>query len=311
MKSMPKKRRRVLALCLALLVSVPVLYYALGHVGIRPPSAKADGRFLGEVNAQACWDNTMEGRIPQTAIYDVMAKHMEGENARLLFIGCDGALASAAGLQAGWPGSAIGDLAAQGGLWLGQAGGAVPGDQVTRTAPSWTSAFTGMWAEEHQVFDNGDTLAPGVRTILYQLREQGRGVSFSFSWEPHGTQTYRLEAAGFPEVFRYCRNDAGTLISMREAIEAGQHAVFGTFEYVDHAGHLTGYAARSPFYQKAMGKAEAAAAELIAAARAREIQYGEDWLILIVSDHGGYGFDHFGSSLMESTTFFAANKKIF
>ena len=306
-----KKNRRVLALCLTLLILIPALYYILGHVGIRPPGAKAGERFAAELAAQTCWSNTLDSRVPQTAIYDVMTRHMESENARLLFIGYDGALASAAGQQAQRPGSAIGGLAAQGGLWLGQAGGAVPGDQFTRTAPGWTSIFTGVWADEHKVFDNGDALSPDVRTIMYQLRAQGRPVSFSFSWKPHLTKSYYNEASMLCKTFLYCNDDAGTLESMRWAFEEGQHAVFGIFEYTDHAGHITGYAARSPFYKTAMEQAEAAAARLIGAARAREEEYGEDWLIIIASDHGGYGFDHFGPSLMESTTFFAANKAIF
>ena len=125
------------------------------------------------------------------------------------------------------------------------------------------------------------------------------------------TDTYKNEAEEYPEVFRYYKADAGTLQSMLKAIDAGQHAVFGIFEYVDHAGHVFGYSHRNLFYTKALERAEAAAAQLIAAARAREAQYSEDWLIIIASDHGGYGFDHFGPGLMESTTFFAADQGIF
>jgi len=312
MKSASKRKRRIISAGIALAVLIPLLYYGLGHIGIRPPGAGAGRRFLSEVNAQGCWSNTMEERIPQTRAYDAMLRHMEdGARQKLLFIGYDGALASAAGRRAGQPGSAIGALAAQGGLWLGQAGGAVPGEQATRTAPGWTSIFTGMWADRHGVYQNGDTLSPGARTILYRLREQGQRVSFSFSWKPHLTDTYKDEAAVYPEVFLYCDNDEGTLGAMLGAIEEGQDAVFGTFEYVDHAGHITGYSARSSFYRKAMERAEEAAARLTAAARAREEAYGEDWLIVIASDHGGYGFDHFGPGLMESTTFFAANKGMF
>lgn len=312
MKIASKKKRRVLLLGTALLVLIPLLYYGLGHIGIRPPGARADRRFAEEVNGQRCWDNTMDGRIPQTRAYDAMMQHMEGgETRKLLLIGYDGTLASAAGRRAQEPGSAIGTLAAQGGLWLGQAGGAVPGEQATRTAPGWTSIFTGVWADRHGVYKNGDTLSPEARTILYQLSERGREVSFSFSWKPHLTDTYRDEAAEYPGVFQYRGNDADTLKSMLGAIDEGQDAVFGIFEYVDHAGHVTGYSADSPFYQKALERAEAGAARLIEAARARERQYGEDWLIIIATDHGGYGFDHFGPGLMESTTFFAANQAIF
>ena len=312
MKLTPKKRRRILALgIVALVLLSPLLVYAMARLGVRLPAGKAGLRFTAEAGGQPCWVNTMDSRIPHTNLYDVMQSHMQAENAKLLFIGYDGALATAAGQQAQLPESAMGALAQQGGLWLAQTGGSFPGEQQTRTAPGWTSMFTGVWAGRHGVHKNGDTLDPGVRTVLYQWSERGKDVSFSYSWEPHGTETYKHEAEKFPGVFRCCADDAGTLDSMLEAVEAGQDAVFGILEYTDHAGHSMGYSAGSPFYKKAMKDAEAAANELIAAAQAREEQYGEDWLIVITTDHGGYGFDHIAHSLMETTTFIAANKAIF
>jgi len=87
--------------------------------------------------------------------------------------------------------------------------------------------------------------------------------------------------------------------------------VFGIFEYADHAGHVTGYSTRIPGYMRAMERAQADAGTLIEAVRERMALYGEDWLIIAASDHGGLGFDHRGPTLMESTTFFASNKAIF
>ena len=87
--------------------------------------------------------------------------------------------------------------------------------------------------------------------------------------------------------------------------------MFGIFEYADHAGHVTGYSTRIPGYMRAMERAQADAGTLIEAVRERMALYGEDWLIIAASDHGGLGFDHRGPTLMESTTFFASNKAIF
>ena len=312
--------RRKAALCAAAPIGTILLLaaalYGLGHIGLQPPGKRYDSRMAGEIAAQPCWKNTLDTRVPQTDIYEVMARHiLEGdegqEKRRLLFIGLDGALAPAVGILAQRPGSVVAELAAQGGLWLGQAGGAKPRNQVTRTAPGWTSMFTGCWADRHQVYDNGDTLSPEVRTILYQIQARGGQASFSFSWKPHLTASYRLEAGEYPDTFQYCGDDAGTLSSMLRAIDEGKDAVFGIFEHADHAGHITGYSTRIPGYMRAMESAQADVGALVAAARERMDLYGEDWLIIIASDHGGLGFDHRGPTLMESTTFFMSNQVIF
>jgi predicted AlkP superfamily pyrophosphatase or phosphodiesterase len=171
--------------------------------------------------------------------------------------------------------------------------------------------FTGVWAKQHGIFQNGRTLNPKVRTILYQLCEQGKKTTFSFSWAPHLTASYKLEAQTYPNAFLLCKDDAGTEASMTKALEAGDDAVFGILEATDHAGHSKGYGLRNPIYMKALQRSEAAANRLIAVARGRELEHNEDWLIIITTDHGGLGFDHKGPTLPEIITFFASNKEIF
>lgn len=309
-----KKRTIILIVAAALLVAAPGIYYGLTIAGVRPPTASHDKRFAEEIGAQDCWDNTLEERIPGTELYDVMMNHMAQEDTkpRLLFIGYDGALASAVGKQVlADSASTVLALAQQGGLWLGRTGGATPGDQASHTAPGWTSMFTGVWADRHGVFANGDTLNADVRTIMYQLLEKGRQASFSFSWEPHRTDTYKLEAEDYPDAFIYCKDDTGTVDSMLQGIEAGYDAVFGTIEHTDHAGHTTGYSSTSETYMQAVKDCETDAAQLVAAAQTRAQTHGEDWMIIITTDHGGFVRQHYDDTLMETTTFFACNKAIF
>jgi len=311
-----KRTAKKIMIPLGSIALLAVALYGLGRLGLQPPGAGFGRRFADAVGAQPCWNNTLDTRIPQVDVYGAMERHMlgsreGGKTPKLLFVGYDGALASAMGAQAGKPGSAVGGLAARGGLWLAQAGGAAPGDQFTRTAPGWTSMFTGVWADRHGVYNNGDTLSPEVRTLLYQLSARGKEVSFSYSWKQHGAVTYINEAEEYPEVFRYNRDDAGTAEAMLRALNEGQDAVFGILEYTDHEGHLSGYSHRNPRYMRALEQAEADAARLIEAAQARMERYPEDWLIIIASDHGGFWLDHHGTTPMESTTFFASNQMIF
>lgn len=313
---MTKKKKRLLIILIPVAIAlIAAALYGLGQLGVlKPSAASSDEQVLKLIGAQAIWQNTMDDRIPQTAISDIMTRHMEqeGETPRkLLFIVYDGALATAAGL---WteknPGNPIGSLAARGGAWLGFAGGAAPGDQSTSTSAGFASMFTGVWAQQNGIAENGDTLSPETRTIMYRLHMRNKRARFFFSWEPHQTVNYKLEAEEFPELYEYCGNDAGTFTSMLKGIEDGLDAVIGSLEYTDSAGHTTGYNLRSR-YMKSLAKAEYDAKTLIAAAQERAEKHNEDWLIIIGSDHGGIGYGHGGTSMMESTTWFVANKKIF
>ena len=308
-------KKRILILVSVVLFVAAVLFGTWFFV-LPATAAMSDEDYSRLVDAQTIWQNSMDDRIALTEVYHVMVQHMlgqEGEQPRkLLFIVYDGALASSAGMRAAqYPDSPIGTFAARGNLWLSFAGGAVSGDQTTDTSAGFASMFTGVWADQNGVVTNSCTLLPETRTILHRLHTAGMRARFSFSWRAHGSVNYRLEAEESPALFDFARTDAGTVSSMLEAIENGYDAIFGSLEHTDRWGHITGFHHNNPFYRRAFATAEADAARLIAAAQVRAQAYGEDWLIIIASDHGGIGTDHGGTSLMENTTWFASNQAIF
>jgi predicted AlkP superfamily pyrophosphatase or phosphodiesterase len=278
-----------------------------------------DKRFIATINAAPAgtFNNSLGNRTPQTELYDVMVKHLteeraDGKTPKLLFIGYDGCIAAGIAVRAEEQTSAVNRLAKEGGLWLGQAGGAVVGDQQTRTAPGWGSMFTGVWASEHGIFSNKDTLNGNVHSIFYAMDALGKKVSFNFSWKPHLTVTYANEAAQRPALFNLHNNDRATTAAMLAEIGRGDDGVFGTLEYTDHAGHSTGYSIHNKTYMRALANAEKDANLLIDAAEQRQAEHpDEDWLIIITTDHGGYALNHKGATAMESTTFFASNRSIF
>ncbi|MCL2531062.1 MAG: hypothetical protein FWE40_02750 [Oscillospiraceae bacterium] len=276
--------------------------------------AQSDQDFARQINAQSLWQNSMDDRIPITELYHVMARHMllDDDQARLLLIVYDGALANVAGTRAvQYPDAPLGSFAALGNLWLGYVGGATPGDQTTDTSPAFASLFTGTWGLQNGVLNNSGTLSPEIPTILRRMHEHGLQARFSYSWRSHGTVNFRHELEQFRTLFDFARSDAGTVASMLDAIESGYHAVLGSLEAVDTWGHITGFNYNNPFYRRAFARSEADAARLITAVQARTNAYGEDWLIILLSDHGGIGTDHGGSTLMENTIWFASNQRIF
>ncbi|MDR2752826.1 MAG: alkaline phosphatase family protein [Oscillospiraceae bacterium] len=311
------KKRMALRVLLPVVGVIAVIgaIFGASYAGVRLLSGSFDARFKARLQAQRVWQNTQTQRIPQTALHNVMMNHLtqprtEGKVPKLLLVGWDGALATAVGNKAGQPNSAIAALAAQGGLWLGQTGGAQPGDQECRTAPGWCSLFTGVWADVHGVYNNSDTMDADVPNIFSQLTQEGKQVRFAFSWGQHLAVTYK-NLPQLPQVFVPQKDDAGTEAAMLQAIQSGADAVLGTLEYTDHAGHASGYSADNPLYVKAVNRADAAAGRLTAAVQTRAAQHNEDWLVIYTTDHGGFALDHKDPTMMESTTFFAANKVIF
>jgi|AGTN01.2.fsa_nt_gi Uncharacterized proteins of the AP superfamily len=275
--------------------------------------------FIEQADGSGVFENTTSTRIPQTAIYNVMRSHMEAANEKtpmLLFIGYDGCLANAVARQKDKEGSAIMRLKSEGGLYLGFAGGAAPGDQDTSTAPGWTSMWTGVWANRHGVTKNGLTLSSSYETIIYRFAKEGFPDSFSTLWAPHFKDTYKDEIASakannYPADYNLVKNNKALFNAMNSKIaSSAERAIFGIFEECDHAGHSTGFTVRNPAYTKGLDEAESYAMRLIDSVEARPTYDSEDWLIIITTDHGGNYLSHGGETVMESTTFFAINKKI-
>ncbi|MDR2266507.1 MAG: alkaline phosphatase family protein [Christensenellaceae bacterium] len=266
--------------------------------------------------ATVAFTNTLQTTIPATALYSVMEEHFlnnkTGKIPKLLFIGYDGCIANALTTRTNIDESAIFTLAKSGGLYLGKTGGAKKGGQETSTAPGWASLFTGTWATTNGVYHNDDELAKTISPIFYTLEFKQIKSKFCFSWDPHRSVTYKNVAEMAPQIFCQAQDDDGTFDAMKKSIEDDStQAIFGILEYLDHAGHTFGFSVSKEKYIEALSDSERVASKLIDIVNKRKTLDLEDWLIVITTDHGGVNRGHGGRTIMESTIFFASNKKIF
>lgn len=269
--------------------------------------------FKAYVAANDIWVNDLDSRVPQCDIYTLMFDHFytnsTDKTPKLLFLGYDGCLASIINESKNNDDSAIYRLLDMGGTaTLAYAGGATVGDQATSTAPGWASIFTGVWATEHGVAGNGDTLNENTRSIMYTLAEDGISASYSVSWDTHIKTTYSKEVASaaanaYPIVYNTCNNDSETVSKVLSSVNSGIDATFCTLEYTDHQGHTTGFN-DSSLYKNAFLEVESVSNDILDAVFARDTYDAEDWLIIIASDHGGTGTGHGGKTVMESATFY-------
>ena len=70
-----------------------------------------------------------------------------------------------------------------------------------------------------------------------------------------------------------------------------------------------GFSFNNPKYREAFITADNYGFEVFNAIKTRETYNTEDWLIIITSDHGGFGKNHGKESIQERMTFIITNKE--
>ncbi|MCZ6463518.1 MAG: alkaline phosphatase family protein [Proteobacteria bacterium] len=206
------------------------------------------------------------------------------------------------------------------------------GEWATHSGPGWASVLTGVWANKHGIVNNRFDRASRERLDghpdLFWYVEQaseGRLATASFTtWTPINVYERRAPRAGVddmrrdPDLRRAARGGVRGFVvrhadrqRFRDFREGGDAAIeelaatwlreeaadltFVLLSDVDVAGHETGYG--SPAYGAAIEMTDRRVASLLAALEARPERRGEDWLVIVTSDHGGRGREHSDGTL--------------
>jgi hypothetical protein len=173
-------------------------------------------------------------------------------------------------------------------------------DVIARSGPGWTSVLTGVWSWKHGVRDN---TFKGYRrdlqpTFFDRLAEARPAAVMGavVNWKPLGENLFG--GRGFwiaPGDDKAVAEEAARLIGT-----GLPDVLFVHLDGVDHAGHTFGFSPDMPFYRWAVEKVDGWVGRLADAVRART---GEEWLILVTSDHGG-SYRHHGAYTREDRTVF-------
>lgn len=276
------------------------------------------------------YENTIETAIPQTEIYNMIVDHFnaplpEGKTEKkAVVLGYDGCRADALTLVNG-PVSGINKLLKDGAsLNLAYCGGVNYPDgentQATSTAPGWCSLLTGVWADKNGVYGNGQPKNMEYKTLMTSLIEEGKmdRASFLTIWDGHFSNedsTYTPEKAyceekGLNVSFTKC--DTNVICGMTAIKELSEEDcpdfMIAIFEGPDGAGHSFGFSYDNPCYKAGFELNEKLSFGAITAIESRPTYENEDWLIIITSDHGGFGTGHGGPSIQERMVFIVSNK---
>ncbi len=230
---------------------------------------------------------------------------------------------------------ALDSIAARGAYARAHVGGELGGPTETPTvsAPGYMSLITGTWGNKHNVRGNYnqspnyaywnvfrivETAEPERRTALFTTWTDNRTVLIGVGRPGAGEFTidhvadgFELDTVAYPHdrESRYVR-----AIDDRVASEAAAHiASVGpdlTWVYLQHtddAGHAHGDSER---FHTAIEEADARVGRIWAAVQQRQA-LGEDWMIVVTTDHGRdpqRGRGHGGQSERERRTWIVTNK---
>lgn len=298
--------------------------------GLYKDDAKDTEQAYLDVLGTIPYENTIETAIPQTEIYNMIVDHFnaplpEGKTEKkAIVIGYDGCRADALSLVTGTT-SGIGKMLRDGAsLKLSYCGGVNYPDgentQATSTAPGWCSLLTGVWADKNGVYGNGQPKNMEYKTLMTSLIEEGTidSASFLTKWGGHFDDedaTYvpekeYCEANGLNVSFKNCGTNVitGTTCISQLASADCPDFIISILEGTDGAGHSFGFSINNPCYQAGFRLNETLAFGALLTIEARETYETEDWLIIITSDHGGFGTGHGGPTIQERMIFIVSNK---
>lgn len=235
------------------------------------------------------------------------------------------------------PTPALDAIAAAGGYTRARVGGEVGtgSESPTISAVGYASLVTGTWANKHNVLDN-DIEAPDYRYWdifrIAKAHDPSLETAIFSTWTDNRTKLLGdgLEEAGgekFDYAFdgleldteRFPPDDDSDYIREIDSLVAAEAARYLQargpdlswvyLQYTDDIAHLYG---DSPELTEALGFMDRQVGRVWEAVQKRQAATGEDWLIVVTTDHGRdaeTGKDHGGQSDRERTTWIVTNSK--
>lgn len=177
-------------------------------------------------------------------------------------------------------------------------------DEISSSGICWTGMMTGVWHDKHKVISN-DYKNPNVSEYPHFFRRYKQFDAASKRYSiVHWAPLHKILQEGDATDALNVKSDAAVSEkAVNRLLEEDVDVLFVHLDDVDHAGHAKGYGAKKPSYLTAIEQADKHVGEIIAGLKSRPNYKGENWLVLVSTDHGGSDFGH-GKNIPEHTTIF-------
>ncbi|MDB5283304.1 MAG: hypothetical protein JWO06_2379 [Bacteroidota bacterium] len=181
---------------------------------------------------------------------------------------------------------------------------------ITISGPTWSSMLTGVWFDKHGITNNSyggsnfnqypyfTTLAKQVKPDLY--------CAEVCEWPPLIDDVYN---DNFNLRLHTPDGQGATTCSVASTVLANDSIdfMFVYFDQVDLAGHSSGFSPTNPAYMTAIENVDSSVGVVMNALHNRTNYANEDWLVIVMTDHGGTGNGHGGNSDAERHIWWIAN----
>ncbi|BCU76784.1 alkaline phosphatase family protein [Luteolibacter sp. LG18] len=189
--------------------------------------------------------------------------------------------------------------------------------QPTISGPGWVTLLTGSYANKHGVVGNG-TNACDQQPVPKGGSYQSKVAPHFAKWLKEAVPTASIASitswpwiedylvAVQPQYFDvhtkgagkdYLAADDDVSRQAAELLKTGHPDVmFLHYSQVDGAGHSTGFSTGNPAYLSAIEHVDGLVGQVVEAMKARPQIAKENWLVVVVTDHGGNGRSHGGQS---------------
>ena len=184
-------------------------------------------------------------------------------------------------------------------------------EQPTSSGPGWATLLTGVWANKHKVWSN-DLYIADYHYPSFMFRTKQAVPSLSLSAVMNWVVPYFVFFIQEVPTLSYLSlggDESVTNQVARRIVDGRSDVTFIHLDAPDHAGHAHGF---SPEHTLAVVESDLLVGELLAAVAQRQVEKpAEDWLVMVVTDHGREpvtGFGHGSQTLEEKTVFIGVNK---
>jgi predicted AlkP superfamily pyrophosphatase or phosphodiesterase len=160
------------------------------------------------------------------------------------------------------------------------------------SGPGWVSMFTGVEPSKHLVSGNGDLMDMSYQTVFKYVKDTfGLKLAASVSWHPLVESVINHEDANTLDAYYLASNDNDMAAKAKEWILSEPYDfIFVDFDGPDAAGHSQGFDGYLESYQNRVVATDELIGLLLDAMVTTSA--GEEWLIVLTSDHGGEGTSH-------------------